>query len=39
MWISNRARADAIRHAGPPPAEPPSGLVIHLTLRNCVAHD
>jgi uroporphyrin-III C-methyltransferase / precorrin-2 dehydrogenase / sirohydrochlorin ferrochelatase len=37
--ISNRARADAIRHAGPPPAEPPSGLVIHLTLRNCALHD
>jgi uroporphyrin-III C-methyltransferase / precorrin-2 dehydrogenase / sirohydrochlorin ferrochelatase len=37
--LSNRARADAIRHAGPPPAEAPSGLVIHLTLRNCALHD
>lgn len=30
--ILNRARADAVRHAGPPPALPPAGLCLFLRL-------
>jgi uroporphyrin-III C-methyltransferase/precorrin-2 dehydrogenase/sirohydrochlorin ferrochelatase len=32
--LVNRARADAVRHIGPPGSELPSGLVIHLRLRH-----
>jgi uroporphyrin-III C-methyltransferase/precorrin-2 dehydrogenase/sirohydrochlorin ferrochelatase len=32
--IMNRARADAVRHAGAPDVPPPPGLVIHLRLRH-----
>jgi uroporphyrin-III C-methyltransferase / precorrin-2 dehydrogenase / sirohydrochlorin ferrochelatase len=31
--ILNRARADAVRHVGAPPAPPPPGLVLHLQLQ------
>jgi uroporphyrin-III C-methyltransferase/precorrin-2 dehydrogenase/sirohydrochlorin ferrochelatase len=30
--ILARARADAVRHAGPPPADIPGGLCLHLTI-------
>jgi uroporphyrin-III C-methyltransferase / precorrin-2 dehydrogenase / sirohydrochlorin ferrochelatase len=32
--ILNRARADAVRHIGEPPAPLPSGLVLHLRLQS-----
>lgn len=37
--LVNRARADAVRHAGAPEANPPSGLVIHLRLRHGSGHE